>query len=223
MLWPLHESCGHARALRAAASAYALQATRHQYPTTRFHPATQPSPFVVLVRWQKELTSRCPQACVLLASSNKRAQSTRQPNPARCIGVLDFFDGSRDQETPRRPFHEASIALAAGRPWVRGQRLKSKRALPIERRPGASVQATAAARRSRALLRDDDGLLGLVAARSRGAALPGQPHLSPSIASRHNRAGGRAPPNSNHGRRLVDAHHAPGRGGLQDRAAEGTC
>ena len=173
MLWPLHESCGHARALRAAASAYALQATRHQYPTTRFHPATQPSPFVVLVRWQKELTSRCPQACVLLASSNKRAQSTRQPNPARCIGVLDFFDGSRDQETPRRPFHEGSIALAAGRPWVRGQRSKAKqRCCPSERdgrarrsRHRGTSQPCSTRRR----------LLGRPAARGRkrrGAALP---------------------------------------------------
>ena len=55
------------------------------------------------------------------------------------LDVLEtFLYGSRDQKTHQPPAYEASAALAAGRPWVRGQRhLKQKGSAAIAR-PGRS-------------------------------------------------------------------------------------
>ena len=121
MLWPLHESCGNARALRAAASAYALQATRHQIPSNALSPGRPP----VTVRRAGAMVKRTHlalSASVCAASQLKQTSSKHKAaNPARCIDVLDFSYGSQDQETPRRPVHEASVALAAGRPGQRTQ------------------------------------------------------------------------------------------------------
>ena len=58
------------------------------------------------------------------------------------LDVLEtFLYGSRDQKTHQPPAYEASAALAAGRPRVRGSATESK-ALPIvARRARSSVQA----------------------------------------------------------------------------------
>ena len=50
------------------------------------------------------------------------------------LDVLEtFLYGSRDQKTHQPPVYEASAALAAGRPRVRGSATKQKRRCPLER------------------------------------------------------------------------------------------